>query len=356
MTRLLTCGWETGDVNEMGAFTGTGFGSQIGIYAAVTSGPAPRSPGTYCLKMTAINQAYGTALTQMFPAAVTEIWMRLGFYILSASGFGLPMVLRILDQAGGVQGMLRWTLSDNQLRLYLGNTTGTVLGTGTMACATGVWHLLEIRWQITSTTSGTSEVWLDGTRDINFTGDNTATANANIQGVQIECTGLSNPGAADAAFDDLAVNDTTGAVNNGRPGDGRIILLRPNGTNTALLTRAGTDTGANHTQVNEVPMSMAQRVQSDNITMADLYTLDNLPVAPSTINTVEIIALAQNSDVGGGHLGLTLKSGATTVESAPLALSVSPQLFKASWPTDPNTNAPWTAAAVDAVLAGPTVR
>src|SRR5262245_19296168 len=53
MTRLLMSGWETGDVNQIGAsLVGTN-----GTIAVATATPTPRS-GSYCLKITHTNSDF----------------------------------------------------------------------------------------------------------------------------------------------------------------------------------------------------------------------------------------------------------------------------------------------------------
>jgi hypothetical protein len=79
-------------------------------------------------------------------------------------------------------------------------------------------------------------------------------------------------------------------------------------------------------------------------------------VAVSSINVVEAIALAQNSDAGAGSIGLTIKSGATTNEATAISLGTSAGYVTSRWETDPATTAAWTTSAVNALETGATVR
>jgi hypothetical protein len=219
--------------------------------------------------------------------------------------------------------------------------------------------VLDWRAQITSTTVGITEVWLDGNRIINFSGDNTGTGTPNVQFLLLgHCSGTPANGTnAYFGFDDIAVNDTAGTANNGRAQDGRVVLLLPNGAGSSTqLTRGGTDTGANFSQVNELPPAMAQYVGSNTVGNRDLYTLADVAVAVQSINVVEAILLAQNSDAGGGSIAPTIKSGATVNEVTAIGLSTSPGYVVGRWETDPNTSAAWTISAVNAAEAGATVR
>ena len=358
MTRQLTLGWETGDIAEMGTTT-IGTNNSLTV---VNTTPTPRA-GSYCLKSTITSSAtWGpTFLTVSWAAAKAEVWVRFAFF-LHTSGSANLAIAELRDPTPASQTALAIGQSDGLLRLYRGGvTTGTLLGTASTAMGLDSWHVIEWRTLISTTTTGTSEVWLDGNQVITLSGDNSNTATLTVQSLLLGCAsagGAVGSTGAYMAFDDLAVNDTTASTpNNARPGDGRIILLKPNGAGSSTqLARGGTDTGANYSQVNEIPPSMAQYVGSPTVAQRDLYALDNLPVAAQSINVVEVIALAQNSDAGGGSVGLTVKSGATTNEAAAIGLSTSSAYVRSRWETDPNTGAAWTGTAIDALEAGVTVR
>jgi hypothetical protein len=329
MTRLVTCGWETGDPYE-------DLATNNGSPSVRSSSPAPRLGGSYYVTSNG-------AKTFTLPAAKTEIWVRFAEYLI---GSGI-VPLAFFDSAGQYQCVLN--VNGAVLTLLLGNTA-TVLATSILPMAGGVWHLLEVRYQVASLTAGTVEVWLDGTRVINYTGDCVAAANANVQGVMLQLGNV-------AFLDDLAINDTLGTLNNGRPGDGCVVLLKPNGagSNTAQ-SRGGTDSGANWSQVDEVPSSTTDYVYSSTVGARDTYALENLPAGVNAVNCCDLVVTALNSDVGTGSIGLTLKSGATTNEGTAQPLGITPQTFHQFFEVDPNTSASWTVAAVNALEAGTTVR
>src|SRR5215471_2457128 len=322
MARLLTCGYETGDVNEAGVtFNQT-------TLTVVSSTPTPRA-GTYCMKVTGTTGAFGTYKTFTFAASKTEIWARFAVFIHPAGTPELTFAI-VLDSAGNPQSCIGWDGSTNVLTLRLaGSSSGTLLASSATSMTADAWHCIEWRTQITSTTVGVSEVWLDGTRVINFSGDNTNTANPNVQSLRLGFTVPSSPGAAAyIAHDDIAVNDTSGTINNGQIYDGRVVLLKPNGagSNTAQ-TRGGTDSGNNWDQCNELPPSMTDYVYSATAATRDTYALEDLPTGTWAVNCCEVIAFAQNSDAGAGSLGLTLKSGATTNEGSAQALTSTAAYF-----------------------------
>jgi len=358
MTRLLTCGYETGDLAEAGANT-------IGASATLTvvsSTPTPRS-GTYCLKAaTSIGTFSTTHKRFTLAAAKTDVWVRFGMFIHPLTATAEVPFAGFQDSGGNAQICLTYTASDGLIRARQGiGNAGTLLGTSSLTVSGDAWHLIEWRVQISSTTSGITEVWLDGARVINFSGDNTAGAtSANVQFLLI---GQPSSTLASAiagfyyAFDDLAINDTAGTANSGQIFDGNVFLLKPNGagSNTSQ-TRGGTDTGANFSQVNELPPSMSQYVFSATAATRDTYALENVPAGSWTVNCCEVLAYAQNSDAGAGSLGLTVKSGATTNEGTAQGLGITAQYFRQLYETDPATSAAWTVSAVNALEAGTTVR
>ena len=357
MTRLLTCGYETGDVAEAGVST---IGANCAL-TAVNAVPTPRA-GSYCLKsaITSGSTFPATYKTFSLPAAKTDLWVRFAvlFHPLAVSTEWVFAGTQ--DASGGAQNCLTWDPSSGVIRARLANANNTTLlaAAGTPLPA-DTWHVIDWRVQITSTTVGIVEVWLDGNRVINFSGDNTNSTTTNVQFVLLGSVAptFSSATGMYMAIDDVGINDTAGTVNNTRLGDGRVILLAPNGAGSSTTwTRGGTDTGANYSQVNELPPSLTQYVASAVVANRDLYALQDLAVAVSAINVVEVIALAQNSDAGGGSLGLTLKSGATTNEATAIGLSTSAGYVGARWETDPNGGGAWTASAVNALEAGVTVR
>jgi len=297
--------------------------------------------------------------TWNFGTPKTELWVRFACY-LNISGTNEMSVVWFNDSANGGQGMVTWSMADYYMRVYRGTSIGTnLLAISSIPVPMTAWHTFEVRWQISSATIGIVEVWVDGNRLINATNvDNTNTANLNVQYLQVGFS-FTPPGSPNINFDDLAVNDTLGTINNAQIGDGRVALLVPNGPGSNTnMTRGGTDSGANWSQVDEVPMSMTDYVQSATPGARDTYALQNIPayVTGWAINAVEIVGYGQLSDSLAGSLAPTLVSGATTSESAAAAMTTSPTYFRQQYETDPNTGAAWTAAALNALEAGTTAR
>lgn len=359
MARLVTCGYETGDVLEQGATT-TGVNNTLTV---VSSTPTPRLGGNWCLKALVSNTgSIGAYKTFAFGSNLTDVWVRFGLFLHLGTSTAEIAVCQIFDSAAALQANVGYNPSTSQFVARRG-AVGSGTSLATSATSGGypqdAWHLFEVRYQVTSTTVGVMEVWLNGVQVINFSGDNTNTANVNAASVAIGAASSGSVGFAGAyvGIDDIAINDTSGSLNNGRPGDGRVIYLVPTGAGSSTgLSRGGTDSGANWSQVEETPPSMTDYVWSATVAARDLYAITDAPTGTLSIAVVELVAYAVNSDAGAGSLGLTLKSGATTNEATSQALSSGVGYYRARYETDPNTSAAWTLSALQAIEAGVTVR
>lgn len=355
MTRLLTCGWETGDINEAGSVSVI---ASFSTLEANSSNPTPRTPGNYCLRAAYPGGTMDTTYRAFpLPASKTEVWVRFSFLSNMSSSSNLGIAV-LEDSSGAAQTSLYYNHSDKFLRVYSGNGS-TLLATSSATLLANTWYTIDWRTLISTATTGASEVWIDGVQAINFSGDNSATSTLNVATLklgQVAAAGFSN-GGGHFGFDDLAINDTAGSINNARIGDGRIVLLKPNGAGTnADQTRGGTDSGANWSQVDDFPPSMSDYVYASTAAARDTYALQDVPSGSWTVNAVEVLSYAQNSTSGSGSLGLTVKSGATTNEGTAQSLAASSQYVRQLYETDPNTGVAWTVAAVNALEAGTTVR
>ncbi len=91
-------------------------------------------------------------------------------------------------------------------------------------------------------------------------------------------------------FDDIAINDGTGSFQNDYPGEGEIIILRPTGDSSVQWSRGGADSGANWSQLEELPPNDAtDYVQSNTLDQIDLYTLGDTPAAMDTGDTINCV-------------------------------------------------------------------
>jgi len=355
MTRLITCGWETGNLNEAGLSLGD-------PSSVVSSNPTPRVGGGFCLSAAMTYNGAVSYIRFDLASALTEFWLRVGVMprTVGQTWVSNGSFLYVFDPSFGVQlSVGHNTNTDRQFTVNFGSVwTTQIAATATPGgYAVDTWHLVELHWQASSSATGLTELFVNGRRVINISADNTATGFSNMQSIGLGTFGPPGTAQAQFAIDDFAFNDTTGTTNNGQIGDGRVILLRPNAAgDVTALGRGGTDTGANFSQVSEAVPSMAQYVTSATPTAQDLYRLTDPPANTISVSSIDVIALAQLNDTGPGSLGLTVKSSSTPSEAAAQALSSSPSFYRAHWETDPNTSAAWLPLAVTNLQAGVTIR
>ena len=133
---------------------------------------------------------------------------------------------------------------------------------------------------------------------------------------------------ADATLDysvmDLAINDTSGSVQNSWPGPENIFCLRPNG-NGANSDWGGSDGNStdNYLLVNEIPPDSANYVQDDTSGQIDDYNLDATPAAMNSgdiVNYVQVGVYGGVSDATGGDPDIVTRAtlGGNTSESGNL--------------------------------------
>src|SRR5215471_19404271 len=122
MTRLLTCGWETGDLAEAGVLFGT-------APVLANSAPSPRA-GNYYMKWStsAGFQAYSQSWKQFsMLTALTNAWVRFGLYFHEVDNQEI-CISQWMDSAGNPQVSLNLDTSSGTFRIRNANYNGTVIG------------------------------------------------------------------------------------------------------------------------------------------------------------------------------------------------------------------------------------
>lgn len=262
-------------------------------------------------------------------------------YQVVVSPSALSRILTIRDSNDDVQ----FTLAMDQLGrvfVYRGNLT-TFLAQASVTLSVGVWYYLEVEFSI-DTGAGFLRVFVNGSEVINFAG--------NTQGVAGVATAsrlglFSHTGGHTSAVDDVYTISTAS-----RLGECRVEPLRPSAdTATKTFTpNAGTE---NFSRVNEVLTDGdTTYVYSSLVGAEDLYEVDNLSVIPQNIFAVQTRLVARKDDVATRVLKTGLKSGAATVYGSDFFLASSYTTHIDIYDADPNTTAPWTKAAVDALQIG----
>lgn len=259
-------------------------------------------------------------------------------------------------------------------KLILRDTSaGVDLGSPTaFALTLGRWYRIELDYNdVAGTlTPGVSafKLYVDGT----LVSDQMCTNINGFSRVRMGTTGTG--GTLDWYMDDVAVNDTTGTVQNGLPGPGAIVHLYPDaaGDNNLWSTAVGGTAGAanNFTRVNERTPNDAtsynQTVATGTTTIDDfnLQSAASAGIGPADIVTLVSVGIRAGSDnTTAASLVTRLKSQAagTVVESASTSINLNgwsthkaavPRLYQLNSYTDPQSGGAWTPALLDTAQIG----
>jgi hypothetical protein len=286
-------------------------------------------------------------------ADATELYVGFG---LRVAGLGL-YVLEVVDDTG-VTHLTVAVSSAGTIQVYRGIGT-TLLGTAA-AFSTGVYQYVEFHFVI-SDTVGVVQIKQDGRLTLDLSNQDTRNAgSASARSIRFEVN--SSTSGTDAYFDDMAINDTDnsdGAGNNSWTGDVAIIGLVPTAVgDAAQLTRGGTDSGANWSQVEEIPPNGdTDYVYGATVNNRDLYNLADLDSTFADIQAVSFIMSAKKDNAGAGNIAAAVKQGATEVTLSDLP--VPSGAYKALGEIkskDPTDSTAWTRSKVNSLQAGPKVR
>jgi hypothetical protein len=276
-----------------------------------------------------------------------EFYVRFHFYRTASTDRGIlsfwspnNVAQLVLDSSAG---KLRFTRGWN----------GTVLATAAQSLVLNTWHLVEVHVKIDGTV-GVVECRIDGsasgqgiaaTSSLNTKNDG---ATANVQYLYLPDD--------QGRYDDLAVNDVTGSVNNTWIGEGKIVGLVPTaaGDVTTLNNQVGS---ATHWQnVDEVPPNDATDYNYDDAATGtnhyDLYNLTD-PSNVGSVNAIQTWIRAQKSDAGTGNIRFVHKTQSTEYrDAADIALTLSWAYYTQIRELNPNTGVAWTATDLTNLQAG----
>lgn len=307
MARLIQSGFELNSATAGIEVTATTSGA--------ISSTIPRT-GTYALKATGTSQSF-IRLNWETSLTAGPFFIRFYFYIDTASN-GTTTIFTSVN-ANNLQ--LKLT-SANKLQLFNG---ASQIGSDSSALSTGQWYRIEVKFDNTGGAgAGIGEAKIDGASA--FATSSTLTYANNNDDFNLGGNINSEGKTGTYYFDDIAVNNSTGSSQNGYPGVGQIVHILPDSAgDQAQWTRAGTDTGANYSQVNEVtPDDAGTSVSTSTLNQEDLH---NLAASPSTIgssDTINVVAvgLRVTGSGGGGNAvkaEIEASSGGTIEQGASIS-------------------------------------
>lgn len=344
MTRILSWGaeWQTElEADEVGKGTGN----------TVTDWPTPGRAGvsgTRWWRQT--TPAFGGSGTYFmrrnFPSS-TEIY--LAVWLAHNNGGSTTDKVKLMDSSGNtvmrIAGAVGGTLTcyDGS-----GNNLGNL--TGTLGAAP---RLVEIHFKLDDTV-GEIEVKLNGSAAFTFSGDTNPAALSDVARIYFSNVGPST----NQYIDDLAINDTSGSVNNSWIGDEVGVLLKPNGNGGASdMTGSDGDSTDNYLLVDDFPHdSDATYIAAATTGLKDLFEATALPALPTLtqITSVQPAVIARRADAATpANIDVILVSGATEDASAPIPINTGYQIhYGTIYEADPDDSAPWDEPKVNALEFG----
>jgi len=102
-------------------------------------------------------------------------------------------------------------------------------------------------------------------------------------------------------------------INSGIPKENFLLLLRPTSDVSVQLTGSDSDQVDNFANVNEVPFGTTTNFNEGDVSgLADIYSMQNLPFSPESVEAVEVVVYATRSgDISGVEPGIDPGLGVT---------------------------------------------
>jgi hypothetical protein len=268
-----------------------------------------------------------------------------GMGVYFAAHLATNLQWRLNANGSGAFGLSVETDSVGRLRVLAPNG-GAPIWTDTDTQPTGTWLYLELKVNNQSSATGSWTLRRNG--QVLQTQSSVVTLASGSHVID----GMSAQAASGQTIwlDDIYICDGSGSSLNDFLGPVRSRTLLPTANASVAMTP---NTGANWDAVNDTtPDDDTTYVSAATAPLTDRYTLADLPPEASIIRAVRSIYRARKEDAATVELRSVLLSGATETTGAARALDTAYAYYTDYFPTDPNTAAAWTPAAVDALTAG----
>lgn len=299
MARIWMSGFEAGSINVLSNVSGVGTNFNV-----KTTNPRT---GAYSL------YSGGTSGSGMItlPAQPAEIYFRVAVYATGNSGGSyLFRPFLIMWGASGAHLVLSLNPTTSRLEIIPGMPTWSsmpaALAAASVPLSNNAWTCLEYHILIHDTL-GVVQVKQDGVMVIDLVGTaeqpvDTLRGGGGITSLQFaSVTASPYVYRLYGYFDDIAINDTTGEINNSWPGRGGIYPMIPSGA--GALTQFTPDSGDNHARVSDVPPDDdTSYVESAVLDTSDLYATAGVTPTDGTVSAVQWLARAKLTDSGEGNL------------------------------------------------------
>jgi hypothetical protein len=350
MARLFTSGFELNSLTA-GVEFDTILSPGISIQAVT------KRSGDYALKCLPVNNNGSVSYTHTALASGRTFYYRFYLNVHTRPPNNAYIASDHLTAAPGTMNWYIILASDGTLTLADGASnviTSKVL-------TNDQWYRIEISYAYTSKALA---LYVDGISIGSGTNVNSSVA-ANGYIVGSDLWSANNPASGEWYFDDLALNDDQGSYQNGFPGDGKVLCLRPNGAgDSAQWTRGGTDSGANWSQCNNTPPNdVTSYVYASTVNYLDMYAcVDSGADANAVVKVVEVGGrYARSSATSPTFKFRIIKTGSGT-ESLSAAIVPNASTWKTNANSTPRTSpivlyldpdsSAWTKTTLDSMQIG----
>lgn len=193
--------------------------------------------------------------------------------------------------------------STGQLILYYNNAgTPTQIGSPTSALALNAWNCIELH---VDDTGGAGSTIVEGRLNQSVFATRTGAVSLGTGGIPSGWAAFGNLNFSPVAsgtfyYDDISINDSSGANQNSYPGAGALTLMLPNAagdSNTFSVAVGGTAGAANNfTRVDETPPDDATSYNgSATLNQLDLFKCNDPAIGTDTVNCVHVLARMSQS-------------------------------------------------------------
>lgn len=318
MARLFTSGFE---LNSLTA--GMEWDAAVGVTISSTTVRSGGFAGRVSSLISGTNQRFRC----QFKAAGNNGPFYFRFYFRAATFPSAEnRIFALSSSATTGTGVAALITVDNSGALRLYDNIGSI-GSASSALSTGTWYRIEVLFDRTASAgSQVLRALIDG---VQFAGATNRTLGNSI--LDAYYGGNLNSEAqttGDWFFDDIAINDSAGSNQNGFPGSGKVIHLKPNaaGDANSFAVQVGGTAGSanNYTRVNEVPPDDATSYNGSAVlAQEDLFNVTDSGIGAQDI--VNMVAVGVRfADLVGADATAAFKveiiktSGGTKIQSSAL--------------------------------------
>lgn len=343
MARLVTTGFENGSVPN-----GAGAGGSVVVAADGSRGAATGYSSSYRLELTTSNNPassyiyipYATSNEIYFRVAALRTWS-------NQQGSPMPRLIRF-DGPGGIVAEIRLRGHESAAQCLYWNKAGGTNNRLRGWVHQGVWHVYTGRLK-NAPGAYEFELYVDGFRILNYADASPVGTGTYL--VYLLCDQGASGAGVRHDFDDIAINDTTGSINNSWIADGTTVALIPNANGSAseMVGSDGNSTD-NYLLVDERGHnSDTDYVATDAPGKKDWYATSSPTLSGTdTFDSVQLEAVARRNNTSALNVQVGAKSGATEAYGATVTMTTSyAWVANKVLDTDPATSAAWTQSGVD---------